>query len=217
MRKLASIQVIHDVLPIEGADRIELVKVLGWQCVAKKGEFSKGDLCVYFEIDSFLPIRPEFEFLRSSSYKNSDILGEGFKLRTQKMRGELSQGLAMPLNIFAELGDVTVGQDVSDVLGVRKWEIEERAITGGTIIGSLPCFIPHTEEVRVQSEPDLIQEFYNKDYYITTKMDGSSHSIGIDENDVFYVCGHNYVYKDGSFFDYVVNHNLEDLYINIFH
>ena len=57
MRKLASIQKIWDVVPIENADAIELVKVLGWQCVAKKGEFNKGDLCIYFEIDSFLPVK----------------------------------------------------------------------------------------------------------------------------------------------------------------
>ena len=91
MRKLASIQRIWDVQPIEGADSIELVKVMGWQCVAKKGEFKKGDMCVYFEIDSFLPIRPEFEFLRASSYKKTDIMGEGFRQKTMKFRGQLSQ------------------------------------------------------------------------------------------------------------------------------
>ena len=90
-RKLASIQRIWKIEPIEGADRIELAYVLGWQCVVNKDKFKVGDLAVYFEIDSFLPIRPEFEFLRNSSYKNSEILGEGFKLKTQKFRGQISQ------------------------------------------------------------------------------------------------------------------------------
>ena len=85
-RKLASVQRIYKIEPIEGADRIELAHVLGWQCVVNKDQFQPGDLGVYFEIDSFLPIRPEFEFLRSSSYTKTD-LGEGFKLRTQKFRG----------------------------------------------------------------------------------------------------------------------------------
>lgn len=100
MRKLASIQRIWDIIPIEGADKIELAKVLGWQCVVNKGQFEKGDLAVYFEIDSFLPIRPEFEFMRSSSYKKTDIMGEGFKIRTMKFRGQISQGLVLPISIF---------------------------------------------------------------------------------------------------------------------
>ena len=82
MRKLASIQRIWKIEPIEGADRIELAHVLGWQCVVNKGQFKEMDLAVYFEIDSFLPVCEPFEFLRKSSYKKSDIMGEGFLLRT---------------------------------------------------------------------------------------------------------------------------------------
>ena len=82
MRKLASIQRVWKIEPIEGADRIELAHVLGWQCVVNKGQFQPMDIAVYFEIDSFLPIRDEFEFMRSSSYKKTDIMGEGFRLRT---------------------------------------------------------------------------------------------------------------------------------------
>ena len=78
MRKLASIQRIWKIEPIEGADRIELAHVLGWQCVVNKGQFQPMDIGVYFEIDSFLPIRPVYEFMRSSSYKKTDIMGEGF-------------------------------------------------------------------------------------------------------------------------------------------
>ena len=77
MRKLASIEKVRKVEPIEGADRIELAHVLGWQCVVNKGQFKEMDTAVYFEIDSFLPIRPEFEFLRKSCYKKTDIMGEG--------------------------------------------------------------------------------------------------------------------------------------------
>ena len=93
MRKLASVQRVYKIDPIEGADRIELAHVLGWQCVVNKGTFEPMDMGVYFEIDSYLPIRDEFEFLRASSYKNTDIMGEGFRLRTQRYRGQMSQGL----------------------------------------------------------------------------------------------------------------------------
>lgn len=196
MRKLASIQRIWQIEPIEGADRIELAHVLGWQCVVNKGQFSPMDIGVYFEIDSFLPIRPEFEFMRASSYKKTDIMGEGFRLRTLKFRGQISQGLLLPISQFPEIPqDVEVGLDVTDLLGVRKWEIEERVTTGGTVIGTLPYDIPHTDETRVQEEPELIDAFSGLEYYISTKMDGSSHSIGIDENG-FHVTGHNYEYKD---------------------
>lgn len=196
MRKLASIQRVYAVEPIEGADRIEMAKVLGWQCVVNKGSFAPMDLGVYFEIDSFLPIRPEFEFLRGTSYRSSDLMGEGFKLRSMKFRGQISQGLLLPLSTFQEIpSNVQVGQDVSELLGVRKWEIEERATTGGNVIGGLPYDVPHTDETRVQAEPELIQAFAGLEYYISTKMDGSSHSICVDE-DGFHVTGHNYEYKD---------------------
>lgn len=195
-RKLASIQRIWKIEPIEGADRIELARVLGWQCVVNKGEFSPMDLGVYFEIDSFLPVRPEFEFLRTSCYKKTDLLGEGFRLRTQRFRGQLSQGLLLPLSRFPEIPpDAEVGTDVTALLGIKKWEIEEKITTGGTAIGTLPYDIPHTDETRVQAEPGLIKAFAGLEYYITTKLDGSSHSIGIDENG-FHVTGHNYEYGD---------------------
>ena len=206
MRKLASVERIWKVEPIEGADRIELVHVLGWQCVANKGQFKDGDLAVYFEIDSFLPIDERFEFLRSSSYKKSDIMGEGFRLRTLKLRGCLSQGLVLPVSVFPELDpDTPIGTAVADKLGVKKWEIEERATTGGTVKGPLPYCVPHTDETRIQNEPDLLTDFAGKEYYISTKMDGSSHSLAIDE-DGLHVTGHNFEYKDdgsSAFYEFV--------------
>lgn len=196
MRKLASIQRIWKIEAIEGADRIELAHVLGWQCVVNKGQFQPMDLAVYFEVDSFLPIRPEFEFLRTSSYRKTDVMGEGFRLKTMKFRGQISQGLLLPVGSFSEIAtDAALGSDVTEILGVRKWEIEERITTGGTMIGTLPYDIPHTDETRVQTEPELIRAFAGLEYYISTKMDGSSHSVGIDENG-FHVTGHNYEYKD---------------------
>ena len=205
MRSLASIQRIWAVEPIEGADRLEAVKVLGWTCVANKGEFKPMDLAVYFEIDSFLPVCPEFEFLRSSSYRKTDVMGEGFRLRTMKFRGQISQGLVLPISMFPNLKNVKLGDNVTELLGVRKWEIEEFATTGGNVIGTLPYDVPHTDETRVQACPELIQEFAGKKYYISTKMDGSSHSLSIDK-DGFHVCGHNYEYKDdgsSSFYELI--------------
>ena len=213
MRKLASVQRIWKIEPIEGADRIELAHVLGWQCVVNKGQFQEMDPAVYFEVDSFLPIAPEYEFLRATSYRKTDIMGEGFRLRTMKFRGQISQGLLLPVSAFPAIPtDAEVGTDVTELLGVKKWEIEERITTGGTMIGTLPYDIPHTDETRVQAEPDLIQAFAGLPYYISTKMDGSSHSVGIDENG-FHVTGHNYEYKDDGkspFYELVKSMGLQE-------
>ena len=196
MRQLASIQRINSIEPIEGADRIELAHVLGWQCVVNKGQFQPGDLAVYFEVDSFLPIAPVYEFLRSSSYRKSEVLGEGFRLKTMSFKGKISQGLLLPLSSFTDqIPEAELGMDVSEALGVRKWVIPERISTGGTMIGNLPRDIPHTDETRVQAMPELIAAFKGLEYYISTKMDGSSHSVCMDENG-FHVTGHNYEYKD---------------------
>lgn len=212
-RKLASVQRIWKIEPIEGADKIELAHVLGWKCVVNKGQFREMDLAVYYEIDSFLPIRPEYEFMRASSYKKNDVNGEGFRLTTKKFRGQVSQGLLLPISTFPDIpAGAEIGTDVTEVLGVKKWEIEERATTGGTIIGVLPYSVPHTDETRVQANPEIIHEFDNKEYYISTKMDGSSHSICVDENG-FHVTGHNYEYKnDGasSFYNLVNERKYRD-------
>ena len=90
-RKLATIRKIKEINPIEGADAIELAVVDGWQVVvAKNVGHQVGDLVVYCEIDSFLPIEPEFEFLRKSSYKKMGDQ-EGFRLKTIKQLPSLQQ------------------------------------------------------------------------------------------------------------------------------
>lgn len=207
MRKLASIQKIKKILPVKNADRLELAQVLGWQVVVKKDEFREGDLVVYFEIDSFLPAKECFSFLKDSSYKKSELLGEGYRLKTIKLRGEISQGLIMPLSLAKEAGctDLKEGDDITEALGVKKWEEPMRASTGGTITGGLPYSISKTDETRIQAEPRLLDEFKDAEYYISTKMDGSSHSISFDK-DGLHVCGHNYEYADdgkSSFYEFL--------------
>jgi len=213
MRKLASIQRIWKIEPIDGADKIEAGHVEGWICVVNKGQFKEGDLGVYFEIDSFLPIDERYEFMRKSSYKKTDIMGEGFRLKTLSFKGQISQGLFLPLNLFPEIQKPELGQDVSEVLGVRKWEIEEKATTGGTVVGNLPYDVPHTDEIRIQNFTEYKEAFAGLEYYISTKMDGSSHSLSIDENG-FHVCGHNYEYKnDGtsSFYEFIKTRGYQEL------
>lgn len=186
---------MHHITPIDGADRIECVHVLGWQCVANKGQFKVGDHCVYMEVDSFLPVCEQFEFLRSNSFKKNEILGEGFRLKTLNFRGQISQGLVQPLSILPE-GNYELGDDVTALLGIRKWEVEERVTNSGTVIGDFPDGIPKTDELRVQPYPELIDEFKAvKGYYISTKMDGTSVTMYWRDGH-FGICGRNYEYAD---------------------
>src|SRR5262249_27544345 len=128
MRKLASIQTITAAEPIAKADAIERLRILGWWVVAKKGEFKPGDNVVYCEIDSLLPERPEFEFLRANCFKPAIVNGDeviqraGFRIKTVKLRGQVSQGICFPLSILPGGSDLDIGADVTDQLGIVKYE-----------------------------------------------------------------------------------------------
>lgn len=204
MRKLATIRRINELLPIEGADAIELVKIDGWQCVAKKGEFYEGDLCVYFEIDSFLPVVPEFEFLRKSSFRRMGEQ-EGFRIRTIKLRGQLSQGLALPIGTNApeavrdslkfDTDEEMFAKDFSEAYGVVKYEPPVPAELAGQLAGNFPGFIRKTDQERCQNIADEIF-VQNEDsrYEITMKLDGTSFtSFYVDEEEG--VCGRNWELK----------------------
>jgi len=174
MRALVTIQKVKSISAIPDSDFLELAHIMGWQCVVKKNEFKEGDLGVYFEVDSFLPLDERYEFLRASSYRDNVDNGEGFRIRTMKMRGQLSQGLLLPFLKFPELEGLTEGTDVTEKLNVKKWYIPETANAGGTIIGERPYGIPASDEIRIQSALELLDELKGKPYYITTKMDGTS-------------------------------------------
>jgi len=174
MRSLVTVQKVKNISVIPDSDFLELAHVMGWQCVVKKGEFQAGDLGVYFEVDSFLPLEPRYEFLRNSSYRENPDNGTGFRIRTAKMRGQLSQGLLLPLSTFPELEQLTEGKDLTERLGVKKWYIPETANDSGVIIGDRPYGIPASDEIRIQSALELLEQLEGKPYYISTKMDGTS-------------------------------------------
>ena len=184
MRKLASIQEIIGFEAIPDADRIVLAKVMGWSAVVKKDEFKLGDKCVYFEVDSFLPMEDKYAFLAGNSYKNNEFMGEGYRIKTQRLRGCLSQGLIMPLSIDSRLNDLAVETDVTELLGIRKWEIPEVQGGAGVAVGYKPYGIPTTDELRVQSYDRLREALLGKSYYITTKMDGTSMTVFYKDGDI---------------------------------
>ncbi len=186
MRKLASIQKILDIQPIPNADAIEVVTILGWKVVVKKDEFKIGDLCVYCEIDSLFPDKPEFEFLRNKK----------FRIKTCRLRGQISQGIAFPMSILKSCGEFyEEGIEVTDKLEIKKYEPEIRGINlSGDIQGSFPGYCSKTDEMRIQSFPEVINEFKGKDCYISVKVDGTSATY-LRYGDDYYVCSRNLSFK----------------------
>lgn len=173
-RKLASVERIGSVAPVPNSDNLEVVGVKGWKVVIRKGEFREGDRCVFFEIDSFLPIRPEFEFLRASSWRKMGE-EEGFRLRTVKLRGQLSQGLVVPIDILPNHQEFPDGSDVTEILGVRLFEIEIEEYLRDKILGPFPGFISKTHLERVQNlDYGLLREHR---WTVTEKVDGQSVTI----------------------------------------
>jgi RNA ligase (TIGR02306 family) len=188
-RKLASVVKITDIQPIVGADAIVVAKVKGWNVVVKKGEFNVGDLAVYYEIDSFLPIRPQFEFLRKSSFKRMGST-DGFRLKTIRLRNTVSQGLLTP--IPEGIVDPKEGDDLTEALDIVKYEPPIPAQLAGKIKGTFPSFIPKTDETRIQNfEADMRFLPVGERVYITEKLDGTSFTCYFKDG-VFGVCGRNW-------------------------
>ncbi len=199
-RKLASVQRALEIVPIEGADAIELVRINGWQCVTKKNEFKVGDLGVFLEIDAIPPDTNFFQFLWTAKDGTTPLRPDKFRIRTMKLRGALSQGLFLPLDSF-DLGAVAAGDDVTEKLGVTKYEPPIPAGSGGEIGGNFPGFIPKTDEIRVQSAPEVLTEIFATPYAITLKYDGTSATYCVDPRDgQFLACGRNYSISEGDSF-----------------
>lgn len=188
MRKLARIEKIREINPIKNADAIEVATVQSWKVVAEKNLHQPGDEVIYCEIDSLLPIRPEFEFLRKSSYKKLENGTEGFRLRTVKLRGQVSQGLLLPKKILGDrANEFTVGDEVTELLGIIKYEPPIPACLSGQIRGLFPSFIPKTDEERIQNLTDQYDEFKKHIFYVTEKLDGTSATFFLNNGD-FGVC-----------------------------
>ena len=187
MRKLATVRQVKDVRPIDGADMIQLAVIDGWKCVVKKNEFQSGDLAIYCEIDSFLPIRPEFEFLRKSSFKRM-CDEDGFRLRTVKLRGQISQGLLLPIDVINRT--VKIGDDVTEELGIQKYEPPVPACLAGEVVGPFPTSVTRTDEERIQNLVSEYDSYRDKPFYVTEKLDGTSFTAIHDDS--LAICGRNW-------------------------
>lgn len=192
---LATIQKVSKLTPIEGADLIETATVLGWEIVVKKGEYKEGDLCTYIQIDTVVPDRPEFEFLRERK----------FRVRTIKLRKQISQGLIVPL----PSGKWKEGDDVTEIIGVKKYEKPDNnperyekprmpkiwyrkwfyILKYNFLFKLFPRlqrlsrspFPKHlvsiTDEERIQNMPKVLNQYKGKEFVVSYKLDGSSVTI----------------------------------------
>jgi len=197
-RKLASIQTVLGIEAIANADAIELARIQGWQCVVKKGEFTVGSAGVFFEIDAVPPDEPRFQFLWRPKDGTPIAQPTSFRLRTLRLRGVLSQGLLLPLAQFPEL-PVTLlpGADVTEDLRIGKWE--PQLPLNDEVEGPFLPGVPKTDEMRVQSVPEVIAELAGRHYVITVKCDGTSATYGINRHTgAFTVCGRNWSLKRGN-------------------
>lgn len=188
-RKLASVQKIKSIEPIENRDKIQISHVLGWSVITGK-DMQPGDLVVYVEIDSCLPDRPEF----------SEVRKRGSRIRTMKMANHYSEGICFPLSILPK-GDWKEGDDVTAILGVIKYD--EYAGEEPVKVSRKPKYnwfqriwyrifgfpqrkkggftslVSKTDETRIQNIPEVLQ---NKEpVCVSQKVDGMSCTMTIEQ------------------------------------
>jgi RNA ligase (TIGR02306 family) len=201
MRKMATIRKIDSIRDIPGADSIECCTLGGWNVVTRKGDYTAGDLAVYCEIDSFIPtsVAP---FLTKPGQLAKTFEGvEGERLRTMRLRGQLSQGLLLPftakmaIDIGAGPGAKFTdyeGTDVSEMLGILKYEAPIPACLAGEVKGMFPSVIPKTDQERVQNLSVELAEWVNEGLHweVTEKLDGSSMTVYVMDGEVG-VCSRN--------------------------
>ena len=175
-RKLATVVKIDSIDGIPKADSLEVASIKGWKSVIKKGAFKEGDLAIYFEVDSFLPNREEYAFLGSLKKMQledgSTILGH--PLTTVKLRGQLSQGLLMPISLLNR--EVLEGEDVTEELGIRLYEKPLPDSIKSAASGYRTKLIPSTSLERVQNVDEglLLDIVSTSSFQTTEKLDGTS-------------------------------------------
>ena len=219
MRKLATIRRISDIQPIPNADAIEVATVDGWQVVIKKGEFQVGNLAIYLEIDSWVPntIAP---FLSKTKEPRVYQGVPGERLRTVKLRGQVSQGLLLSVRILPPARVLEEGDDVSEELNINKWEMEIPAQLRGTVKSSFPSFIPKTDQERIQNLVHELEQWKgsNELWEITEKLDGSSMTVYVNQG-YDGVCSRNLDLKqddNNSFWKIAIQERIHDRIREVF-
>ena len=194
MRKMAYIVRIDKVTRHTNADALDICGIHGWQVVSKLDEFKAGELAVYCEIDSWIPngVAPFLTKGDRSPREFNGVLGE--RLRTVRLRGELSQGMLLPMALLPQ-GEYVEGQDVSELLGIQKWEVFDLNLAG-EMAGSWPSEVAKTDEERIQNfYGEKLEALRQGTWEVTEKLEGTSATYFLDEEDTFKICSRNWWLK----------------------
>ena len=200
MRKLASIQTIREIVPIEGADRIELARINGWQSVVPKGMHTVGERVVYCEIDCWIPHSLAPHLSKGSEPKVYDGIN-GNRLRTVTLKGVLSQGLVLPASVLFDrhvsISCLNDDEDVSSILGIVKYDPPVPAHLQGQIKSTFPSHTPKTDQQRVQTLGKQIEDYHTEEltFEITEKLEGSSMTVCVNSGEID-VCSRTMSLKD---------------------
>lgn len=224
-RKMASVQLIAEVKPIEGAYLIEAYRVGGWWVVDTKGKYQVGDKVVYVETDAWVPT--EIAPFLSKGKEPKEFNGvKGERLRSVKLRGQVSQGLLLPTCIALEemVGNddyddgqeicefLYIGQDLTKLLGVQKWEAPIPACLAGDVKGNFPSSVPKTDQPRLQNLTKEFEDLQKHTYEVTEKLHGSSCTMLLDTDGEFHVCSRNLDLKfseSNAYWKAAVKYNVE--------
>lgn len=199
-RVLASIERIQEVRPIPGADKICAYRVNGWWAVDKINAFKPGDLCIYLSIDSWSP--HELTPFLSKGKEPREYNGvRGERVRTIRLRGQLSQGIILDPQILVDQYDfrpdhIVEGICVEATLGIQKWEAPVPAQLQGQVKGNYPPEIPKTDQTRIQSLVEYTDHYYEQTWTIQEKLDGTSATYYLNSDDEFMVTSRNINLKE---------------------
>lgn len=194
-RLLASIQIISALDRHPNADRLQLATILGWQIVVRQEEVQVNQKVIFCEIDSLLPVNANWLPLAVKDRIVRDNIKDIFHVKTIKLRGEISQGLIVPL--LSDMTDFDIDTNVAELLNITKYEPPtlsgQYSLQQNKKIDDFPShLIKKSDEHRIQSKPKYLTVFNNKPYYMSVKMDGTSVTYLIDPStSEFLVCSHN--------------------------
>jgi RNA ligase (TIGR02306 family) len=212
-RKMSRIVKIDSVEKHPNADTLDICAVGGWRVVTKLGEYQVNDLAVYLEIDSWVPT--ELAPFLSKGKEPREYEGiRGERLRTVKLRGQLSQGLLLDrYTVLDKVGEIYEGMDVSEMLGIVKWEMPMNAQLAGMARGNFPSQIPKTDQERAQNLKREIAQAAEDglEFEVTEKLEGSSMTVYLIDG-VFGVCSRNLDLKeteDNTFWQVARRDNIE--------
>lgn len=197
--KLASYEIITEILPIEGADRIELARVQGWQSVIRKGEFKVGDQVIFVPIDTVLAPSAWNQHLQDKNDPSKPI-----RLKTVKLRGVISQGLILRTSlvsaqeIWDHSDDPTEDTSLAGMLGITKYEKPVPAHLAGQVAGDFPSHVlSRTDEDNLKSNIEVLEELRRCPCIVSSvKLDGTSATFIKESDGKFRVCSRNLELKD---------------------